>query len=82
MNSNLDYFLYLKHTLELALLASSRENIDQVYFYSLYLIHLSKSEKKITEQESIYLSIVIEIYYNKLKKFEKLACGIDRSLIV
>lgn len=80
MNSNIDYFQYLKNTLELALHASSRGNIDQVYFYSIYLIHLSKSENQLTEQESIYLSIVIEKYYNELKKkFEKLACGIDRS---
>lgn len=82
MKSNPDRMLYLKHTLELALIASSENNIDLVYHYSIYLIHWNLSENQITQRESVYLQSVVETYYKKLKKFAKLACGIDRSSIV
>lgn len=82
MKSNPDIVLHLKHTLELALLASCEENIDYVYPYALFLISWNASENQITQRESVYLKRSLETYYNKLKRFEIIARDIDRSLIV
>lgn len=82
MKSNPERVLYLKHTLELALVASCEENIDYVYPYALFIISWNASENQITQRESVYLKHSLETYYNKLKKFESLARDIDRSLIV
>lgn len=72
----------LRHTLELALLASSSEKLNQVFFHSRYLIELNRNEKRIREPEANFLEIFIEAYYNKLRKFELIAREIDRSSIV
>lgn len=82
MRTNQDRLFEFKQIMELALIASSDENIEQVYNYNIYLIHCNLSEKTINKQETFLLLKLNEKYYNKLKKFAKLACGIDRSLIV
>lgn len=82
MKSNPDRVQSIKYSLELALLASSAENIDYKYPYAVFIINWKASENEITRRESDYLKHSIEKYYKKLKKFDIIARDIDRSLIV
>lgn len=82
MESNPDRVQFIKYSLELALLASTAENIDYVYPYAVFVINWNTSGNEITRRESDYLKNSIQKYYNKLKDFDILARDIDRSLIV